>query len=246
MLTGKIALVTGAGRGIGREIAALMARYGAFVYINYSGSEEKARELKKELLQEGLGADICRCDVTDYEAVKAMVDRIGEERGRLDILVNNAGITKDTLAMKMTEEDFDSVIRVNLKGAFHCMKHGCRMMLRQRYGRMINISSVVGLHGNPGQLNYAASKAGLIGMTKTMAKELGSRGITVNAIAPGFIETEMTDVLPDRIKEETKRNIPMGMFGSCLDVAETAAFLASDRARYITGQVIGVDGGMGI
>lgn len=246
MLENKIALITGGARGIGREIAITLSRYGATVIINYSGSTQAAQDLADSLIKEGKKAYLYQCDVSDFEATKIMIDSIVKEHGRIDILVNNAGITKDNLVMRMTEKEFDDVININLKGSFNCMKHVSRTMLKQREGRIINISSVVGVKGNPGQMNYSASKAGVIGMTKTMARELGSRGITVNAVAPGYIDTNMTKELPDDLKKKVLEEIPLGVFGSSEDVAETTAFLASNKARYITGQVIQVDGGLGI
>lgn len=244
MLEGKIALVTGASRGIGSEIAKKLAAKGASVILNYNGSREKAEEVKREIEASGGAASLHQWDVSDYAACETAVKSIIDEYGSLDILVNNAGITKDGLLMKMSEEDFDQVIRVNLKGAFHMIRFASRQMLRQKSGRIINISSVVGVAGNPGQANYAAAKAGILGLTKTAAKELGSRGITVNAIAPGFIHTDMTAGLPDKVKEAAVAQIPLGSFGRPEDVAAAAVFLASEDARYITGQVLHVDGGM--
>lgn len=244
MLKGKVALVTGASRGIGREIAKKLASQGAAVIINFSGSKEKACEVKQEIEDSGGAAALYQWDVSDYAACEAGMKNIIREYGRLDILVNNAGITRDGLLMKMTEEDFDRVIRINLKGAFNTIRFASRQMLRQRSGRIINISSVTGVAGNAGQANYAAAKAGLIGLTKTAAKELASRGITVNAIAPGFIETDMTAGLSDKVKEGAMAQIPLGVFGKAEDVAAAVAFLASPDARYITGQVLHVDGGM--
>ena len=242
-LEGKVALITGASYGIGFAIAKAMAGAGATIVFN---------DIKQELVDKGLAAYEAEgikahgyvCDVTNEEAVNALVAQIEKEVGVIDILVNNAGITKDGLLMKMSEEDFSRVIDVNLKGTFNCIRHVSRMMLRQRSGRIISLASVVGLHGNAGQANYAASKAGIIGLTKSAAKELASRGITVNAIAPGFIKTDMTDVLSDKVKENIAASIPMGKMGTTEDVAKAAAFLASDGARYITGQVLSVDGGM--
>ena len=242
----KIAVVTGGARGIGKAIALELAKAGNFVVINYNGSEEKARETKAEIEAAGGQADILQCNVADFDACEAFFKAIAEKYGRVDILVNNAGVTKDGLLMKMSEEDFSRVVDTNLKGTFNCIRHVSRMMLRQRSGRIISLSSVVGLRGNAGQANYAASKAGIIGLTKTAAKELASRGITVNAIAPGFIRTDMTDVLPDKVKEETLKNIPMGTFGEPEDVAKAAAFFASPEAKYITGQVLAIDGGMSL
>ena len=246
MLENKIALVTGAGRGIGRAIAIALAKEGAEVVINYNGSEERAKEVKQTIEENGGKASIYKCNVSDFAASEAMMKDIVKEYGHLDILVNNAGITKDGLIMKMKEEDFDSVLNVNLKGTFNTIRHSARQMLKQRSGKIINISSVSGILGNVGQANYAASKAGVIGLTKTMARELGSRGITVNAIAPGFVDTEMTEVLSEEIRENACKQIILGRFGKPEDIANTAVFLASDKADYITGQVISVDGGMNV
>ena len=246
MLKNKIALITGAGRGIGRAIAIALAKEGAEVVINYNGSEERAKEVKQTIEENGGKASIYKCNVSDFAACEAMSKDIVKEYGHLDILVNNAGITKDGLIMKMKEEDFDSVLNVNLKGTFNTIRHSARQMLKQRSGKIINISSVSGILGNVGQANYAASKAGVIGLTKTMARELGSRGITVNAIAPGFVDTEMTEVLSEEIRENACKQIILGRFGKPEDIANTAVFLASDKADYITGQVISVDGGMNV
>lgn len=246
MLKNKIALITGAGRGIGRAIAIALAKEGAEVVINYNGSEERAKEVKQTIEENGGKASIYKCNVSDFAACEEMIKDIVKEYGHLDILVNNAGITKDGLIMKMKEEDFDSVLNVNLKGTFNTIRHSARQMLKQRCGKIINISSVSGILGNVGQANYAASKAGVIGLTKTMARELGSRGITVNAIAPGFVETEMTGVLSEEIRENACKQIILGRFGKPEDIANTAVFLASDKADYITGQVISVDGGMNV
>ena len=246
MLKNKIALITGAGRGIGRAIAIALAKEGAEVVINYNGSEERAKEVKQTIEENGGKASIDKCNVSDFATCEAMIKDIVKEYGHLDILVNNAGITKDGLIMKMKEEDFDSVLNVNLKGTFNTIRHSARQMLKQRSGKIINISSVSGILGNVGQANYAASKAGVIGLTKTMARELGSRGITVNAIAPGFVDTEMTEVLSEEIRENACKQIILGRFGKPEDIANTAVFLASDKADYITGQVISVDGGMNV
>ena len=235
-LTGKVAVVTGASRGIGRAIALRLAQEGAAVVINYNGSKERAQEVKT--------AQIMQCDVADAASCDEMFQTIIKEFGRIDILVNNAGITRDGLLMKMAEEDFDAVIDTNLKGTFHCIRAVSRQMLRQRSGRIINLSSVSGVLGNAGQANYSASKAGVVGLTKSAARELASRGITVNAIAPGFINTEMTEVLSEKVKEGATAQIPLGKFGETEDIANAAAFLASDEARYITGQTLHVDGGM--
>lgn len=238
MLEGKIALVTGASRGIGRQIAKTLAAKGAFVIVNYNGSAAKAEEVVKEIQAAGGNGQAVQCNVSDFESCKEMLDAVVKEHGRLDILVNNAGITRDNLLMKMSEEDFDAVIQTNLKGVFNCTRHIARQMLKQKSGRIINISSVSGVLGNAGQANYCAAKAGVIGLTKSAAKELASRGITVNAVAPGFIKTEMTDVLKDDIKKAIMENIPMKAFGETEDIANAVAFLASEEARYITGQVI--------
>ncbi len=244
MLEKKTALVTGAGKGIGRAIALALAKMGVLVIVNYRGSKEQAEETVQKIREMGQEAEAYPCDVSDFQAVETMMKTIVSKYGRLDILVNNAGITKDGLILKMSEEDFDKVVDTNLKGTFHTIRHASRQMIRQRSGRIINISSVSGVMGNPGQANYAAAKAGIIGLTKTMAKELGSRGITVNAIAPGFIETDMTAVLSESVQQNIQAQIPLGHFGKPEDVAAAVAFLASEEAGYITGQVLCVDGGM--
>ncbi len=244
MLEGKVAIVTGASRGIGREIALTFASYGANIVVNYYGSEKKAREVADEIEAMGREVLLCQGDVADMDAAKAMVKETVKKFGRIDILVNNAGITKDNLLMAMKEEEFDQVIRTNLKGSFVCMKQVIRTMIKQKYGKIINLSSVSGRMGNAGQINYSAAKAGIIGMTKSLAREVGSRGITVNAIAPGFIDTDMTAVLKEDVKEAIMSEIPLKRMGQPRDIAQAAAFLASDNASYITGQVISVDGGM--
>ena len=244
MLTGKVALVTGAGKGIGKEIALTLAEYGAKVIVNYAHSEGAAKEVVDSINADGKEAFLYGCDVADFQAVEQMIKDIVKEHGRIDILVNNAGITKDNLTMTMKEEEFDAVIATNLKGTFNCMRHVSRQMLRQKGGHIISISSIVGLCGNAGQINYSASKAGIVAMTKSLAKELGSKGVTVNAVAPGFIETDMTNVLKEEVKDQMMSQIPLKRFGCTKDIAETVAFLASDKAAYITGQTISVDGGM--
>lgn len=240
----KVALVTGAGRGIGKAIAVTLAGQGYMVIVNYNGSRQRAEDVVNEITSGGGSAKAYKCNVSSFDETKEMIDSIIKEYGSLDILVNNAGITRDNLIMKMSEEDYDQVVSTNLKGAFNCIKHVTRQMLKQRGGRIISIASVVGVSGNAGQANYAASKAGIIGLTKSVAKELGSRGITVNAIAPGFIETEMTEVLSEDVKKQMVDTIPLRRPGTAQNVADLAVFLASDGAAYITGQVINVDGGM--
>ena len=243
-LTGKVALVTGASRGIGRAIALKLAAEGAAVVINYHGSMEKAKEVKAEIESDGGIAEIMQCNVADYQATEAMIRKVTDDFGRLDILVNNAGITRDGLLMKMSEEDFDRVIDTNLKGAFHTIRFAARQMLKQRSGRIINMASVVGVTGNAGQVNYAASKAGVIGLTKATARELASRNICVNAVAPGFIRTDMTDKLPEAVQDNAVGQIPLKKMGRPEDVAQAVLFLAGDASDYITGQVLCVDGGM--
>jgi 3-oxoacyl-[acyl-carrier protein] reductase len=246
MLSGKIALVTGGSRGIGRAIALTLAGYGADVAVNYSGSEEAANAVVQEIRAMGRRAVAVRADVADKQACAGMFETVKQELGSLDILVNNAGITRDGLAVAMKEEDFDQVIATNLKGAFLCMQLAGKEMMRKRSGRILNISSITGVHGNAGQINYCAAKAGLIGMTKTLARELAGRGVTVNALAPGYIDTDMTAKLPEKVKETVLQSIPLKRMGQPQDIAEAVAFLASDRAAYITGQTLMVDGGLGI
>lgn len=250
MLTDKIALVTGASRGIGSEIAKTLAKEGAFVILNYNGSKERAESVAAEMnaaAESGrIAAVTYKCNVSDFEACGQMIQDIIKEYGHLDILVNNAGITRDGLLMKMSSADFDAVMDTNLKGAFNTIRHASRYLLKQRAGTIINISSVSGVRGNAGQANYSASKAGMIGLTKSVARELASRGITCNAVAPGFISTEMTDAMPEAAKEAVLSQIPLQRTGTTADIAEAVAFLASEKAAYITGQVLSVDGGMSI
>lgn len=246
MLEGKVALVTGASRGIGRQIALTMAAYGATVIVNYNGSRDKADAVVAEITEKGGSAEAVQCSVADFAACGNMITEMLGKYGHIDILVNNAGITKDNLVMKMTEADFDAVMDTNLKGTFNTIKHMYRAFLKQRGGRIINMTSVSGVLGNAGQANYAASKAGVIGLTKTMARELASRGITVNAVAPGFVDTDMTQMLSDSVKEAATAQIPLGRFGKPEDIANMVAYLASEKAAYITGQIISVDGGMAI
>lgn len=240
---GQIGLVTGGTRGIGKAIATYLARKGAHVIIG-GRNEQTVQEEASTLASLGVKSLGLKLDVSNPDDVKNGFERIRNEFKRIDILVNNAGITKDGLLMRMKEESWDAVIEVNLKGVFLCTKEAISDMVKQRYGRIVNITSVAGFMGNPGQANYSAAKAGIMGFTKTVAREYANRGITVNAVAPGFIETSMTDVLPDNLKEEVKKLIPIGRFGDVNDVANAALFLASPDAGYITGQVIHVNGGM--
>ena len=243
-LSGKTALVTGASRGIGRAIALRFAAEGAFVVVNYAGNEAAAGETLAAIESAGGKAVLSRFDVGSAGEVDTAVKAIVAERGRIDILVNNAGVTRDNLLMRLTEDDFDAVVRTNLKGTFLVTKVVSRQMIRQRGGRIVNMSSVVGEMGNAGQSVYAATKAGILGFTKAMARELASREITVNAIAPGFITTDMTGTLPEAARKEFAERIPLGRFGAPEEVAELALFLASDAAAYMTGQVVGINGGM--
>jgi len=243
VLRGKTALVTGAGRGIGRTIALRLAECGADVAV-VDLNQESVAEVAAEIRNMGQRALELSGNVTVADEVNDFVKKAADEFGRIDILVNNAGITRDTLLLRMKEEDWDAVLNVNLKGAFLCTKAVSRIMMKQRYGRIVSISSVIGLMGNPGQANYGASKAGIIGFSKSVARELGSRGITCNAVAPGFIETQMTDALPEDMKKELINQIPLGRIGNPQDVADAVLFLVSDAASYITGQTIAVDGGM--
>ena len=243
-LSGKTALVTGASRGIGRAIAVKFAAEGAFVVVNYAGNEAAAGETVAAIDSAGGAGVLSKFDVGDAGQVDAAVKAIVAERGRIDILVNNAGVTRDNLLMRLTEDDFDAVVRTNLKGTFLVTKVVSRQMIRQRGGRIVNMSSVVGEMGNAGQSVYAATKAGILGFTKAMARELASREITVNAIAPGFITTDMTATIPEAARKEFAERIPLGRFGAPEEVAELALFLASDAAAYVTGQVVGINGGM--
>ncbi len=241
-----VALVTGGSRGIGRAICLELARRGAAVAVNYAGNEQAARETVEACRALGVEAEAFQADVADPAACEELVKAVKDRFGRLDILVNNAGITRDGLLMTAKEEDFSRVLDTNLKGAYFCMKAASKVMMRQRYGRIISMSSVVGLRGNPGQTNYAASKAGILGLTKAAAKELATRGITVNAVAPGFIETDMTAAMPEKAKEAMLTTIPAGRPGAPEDVAKAVAFFAEKDSAYITGQVLCVDGGMAV
>lgn len=244
ILEGKKALVTGASRGIGREVALELARQGADVAVNYAGSEAKANEVVDEIKALGRKAFAVQCDVSDSVSVTGMIKEVMEQFGRVDILVNNAGITRDNLLMRMKEEEWDSVINTNLKGVYLCTKAVTRQMMKQRSGKIINMASIVGVMGNAGQANYVAAKAGVIGLTKSTAKELASRGITVNAIAPGFISTDMTDELTEDVQKAMLSQIPLARFGDPKDIASVATFLASESSSYMTGQTLHVDGGM--
>ncbi|CAC6829701.1 TPA: 3-oxoacyl-[acyl-carrier-protein] reductase [Staphylococcus aureus] len=240
----KSALVTGASRGIGRSIALQLAEEGYNIAVNYAGSKEKAEAVVEEIKAKGVDSFAIQANVADADDVKAMIKEVVSQFGSLDVLVNNAGITRDNLLMRMKEQEWDDVIDTNLKGVFNCIQKATPQMLRQRSGAIINLSSVVGAVGNPGQANYVATKAGVIGLTKSAARELASRGITVNAVAPGFIVSDMTDALSDELKEQMLTQIPLARFGQDTDIANTVAFLASDKAKYITGQTIHVNGGM--
>ncbi|MED4264712.1 3-oxoacyl-[acyl-carrier-protein] reductase [Priestia megaterium] len=244
MLQGKVAIVTGASRGIGRAVAIELGKLGAKVVVNYSGSEAKALEVVDEIKGLGTDAIAVQANVAESDSVQAMIKEAISTFGSVDILVNNAGITRDNLLMRMKEDEWDDVINTNLKGVFLCTKAVTRQMMKQRAGRIINISSIVGVSGNAGQANYVAAKSGVIGLTKTTAKELASRNITVNAVAPGFIATDMTDKLNEEVQAEMLKQIPLASFGQPEDVANAVAFLASDASRYITGQTLHVDGGM--
>lgn len=244
MLAGKTALVTGASRGIGRAIALKLAQAGANIVVNYAGSEAAASETVEQVKALGRDAIMIRANVSSSEDVNEMFKAALEHFGAIDILVNNAGITRDNLLMRMKEEEWDAVIDTNLKGVFNCVKAATRPMMKQRSGKIINITSVVGVLGNAGQANYVAAKAGVIGLTKTAARELATRGITVNAVAPGFIDTEMTAVLPEDVKANLVGQIPLGRLGQTEDIASVVLFLASDAANYMTGQTLHVDGGM--
>lgn len=244
MLTGKVALVTGAGRGIGREIALMLAKNGAAVIVNYNGSRESAQEVVAQIEQNGGSAEAMQCNVADFASSEAFAKEILAKYQKVDILVNNAGVTRDNLIMRMSEEDYDTVLDTNLKGAFNMIRQFSRGMVKQRSGKIINISSVSGVLGNAGQANYAASKAGLIGLTKSVAREFASRGINVNAVAPGFIDTDMTKNMTEEAKKTLNSMIPMGKMGSTKNIADLVLFLAGGHSDYITGQVICVDGGM--
>ncbi len=244
MLTGKVALVTGAGRGIGREIALMLAKNGAAVIVNYNGSRESAQEVVAQIEQNGGSAEAMQCNVADFASSEAFAKEILAKYQKVDILVNNAGVTRDNLIMRMSEEDYDAVLDTNLKGAFNMIRQFSRGMVKQRSGKIINISSVSGVLGNAGQANYAASKAGLIGLTKSVAREFASRGINVNAVAPGFIDTDMTKNMTEEAKKTLNSMIPMGKMGSTKNIADLVLFLAGEHSDYITGQVICVDGGM--
>ncbi len=244
LLDGKTALVTGASRGIGRAIALRLAEEGAYVAINYAGNVKAAEDVKATIEAAGGKAMLCKADVKDKEAVDVMVETVVKEFGTIDILVNNAGITSDGLLIRMKDEDFDKVLDTNLKGVYYCTKVVSKLMMKKRAGRIVNMASVVGLVGNLGQTNYAAAKAGVIGFSKAAAREMAVRGITVNVVAPGSIDTDMTAVLPEKVKEKIIADIPLGRMGEAKDVANAVLFLVSEQASYITGQVVNVDGGL--
>jgi 3-oxoacyl-[acyl-carrier protein] reductase len=241
---GRVAIVTGGGRGIGRAVALRLANEGASVAISYRSNDVSAEETAEEVQATGMKCEVFKGDVASPEDVKALFEGVGEAFGRIDILVNNAGLTRDNLMMRMKEEEFDDVISTNLKGTYLCTRAALRPMIRARWGRIVNISSVVGLVGNPGQANYAASKAGIIGFTKSVAREVAQRGITANVVAPGYVETELTGSLPEKVKDQIRDQVPAGRFGEAGEVAEVVAFLAGDGAGYVTGQTLAVDGGM--
>ncbi len=243
-LAGKVALVTGGSRGIGKQIALELAAQGAKVVVNYAGSEQKAKEVVESIRTAGQEAIAIQADIADPDAVKSLIDETVQTFGAIDILVNNAGITRDNLLIRMKNDEWDDVLNTNLKGVFLCIKAAARPMMKQRSGKIINIASIVGVSGNAGQANYVAAKAGVIGLTKTAAKELASRNIHVNAVAPGFISTDMTDELSDEVKTEMLKQIPLARFGAPSDVAKMVAFLASEDSAYMTGQTLHIDGGM--
>lgn len=242
--TNKTAVVTGGSRGIGLAIATKLAQGGANIAILYVGDESEGIKAKEELLQYGTKVEQYFCDVSDFEASQKVVEQVIEEFGGIDFLINNAGITRDKLILNMDEKDFDAVIGVNLKGTFNMIKHTYKHFMKKRFGRIVSTSSIVGLNGNAGQANYSASKAGIIGLTKSVAKELAGRGVTANAVAPGYIRTDMTNVLSDKVKDAMKAQIPAKRIGTPEDVANVVAFLCSDEASYVTGEVIRVDGGL--
>lgn len=243
-LSERVAVVTGASRGIGREIALELARRGAALVVNYNRSAGAAEEVVSAIKDEGGEAVAVQADVSDFEQAQQLIKSALDAYDKIDILVNNAGTTRDMLLMMMPEQDWDDVVRINLKSAYNCSKAALRPMMRKRYGRIINMTSAAGIAGNPGQTNYSASKAGLIGLTKSLAREIGARSITVNAVAPGFVPTDLTESVPENIREASIQQIPLGRWGTAEEVAYAVAFLASDEASYITGHVLSVDGGM--